>query len=200
MLTKAKLSNVDDSGKPGSNSFHVQFNPNEIAISEAVASLYDMEKGTGDPHVNPVETKNDKQVLHLSTTLFYNTFTSLSQKSYEDVRSYIRKLYPYTNVGVETKENLKKICFTWSSICVIGILEKIDVRYTMFSPSGVPVRAEVSISIAGEYYGEQIAEAEPKENGELMEHTSFLESMRSFKESDDWKQIARKQNVKKARL
>ena len=45
MLTKAKLSNVDDSGKPGSNSFHVQFNPNEIAISEAVASLYDMEKG-----------------------------------------------------------------------------------------------------------------------------------------------------------
>lgn len=52
MLTKAKLSNVDDSGKPGSNSFHVQFNPNEIAISEAVASLYDMEKGTGDPHVD----------------------------------------------------------------------------------------------------------------------------------------------------
>ena len=190
MLTKAKLSNVDDSGKPGSNSFHVQFNPNEIAISEAVASLYDMEKGTGDPHVNPVETK----------TLLYNTFTSLSQKNYEDVRSYIRKLYPYTNVGVETKANLKKICFTWSSICVIGILEKIDVRYTMFSPSGVPVRAEVSISIAGEYYGEQIPEAEPKETGELMEHSSFLESMRSFKESDDWKQIAREQNVKKARL
>ena len=81
MLTKAKLSNVDDSGKPGSNSFHVQFNPNEIAISEAVASLYDMEKGTGDPHVNPVETKKDKQVLHLSTTLFYNTLPLFHKKA-----------------------------------------------------------------------------------------------------------------------
>ena len=46
MLTKAKLSNVDDSGKPGSDVFYVQFNPNEILISEAVASLYSMENGS----------------------------------------------------------------------------------------------------------------------------------------------------------
>ena len=172
MLTKAKLSNVDDSGKPGSDVFYVQFNPNEILISEAVAS----------------------------TTLFYNTYTSISQSSYEDIRSYIRKLYPYTNVGVETKEQLKKICFTWSSICVIGILEKIDVRYTMFSPSGIPVRGEVSISIAGEYYGEQLQTVNPSEQSELCVHTSFLDALRDYKDSENWKNLAQQNDVKKARL
>lgn len=46
MLTKAKLSNVDDSGKPGSDVFYVQFNPNEISISEAGCFLIQQENGS----------------------------------------------------------------------------------------------------------------------------------------------------------
>ena len=80
--------------------------------------------------------------------------------------------------------------FTWSSICVIGILEKIDVRYTMFSPSGIPVRGEVSISIAGEYYGEQLQTVNPSEQSELCVHTSFLDDLRDYKDSENWKNLA----------
>lgn len=198
MLTKAKLSGVCD-GKPGVSPFYVQFNPNEISISEAVASLYN--KSSTKQQLNPVETQTSKQTLHLSMTLFYNTYTSLSQDQYEDVRGYIRKLYPYTNIGMEEKRDMKKICFEWSSICVIGILDKVDVRYTMFSPAGTPIRAEVSISIAGAYYGDQsLASMDNIAQAVIDTHTSFFDALRTFQDPSDWKTYARSLQIKKARL
>ena len=79
-------------------------------------------------------------------------------------------------------------------------MEKIDVRYTMFSPSGIPVRGEVSISIAGEYYGEQLQTVNPSEQSELRVHTSFLDALRDYKDSENWKNLAQQNDVKKARL
>lgn len=193
MLSKAKICGVDDSGSPGKDAFYVQFNPNEISISEACASLY--ETKNNDLKVNPVENTSSQHVLHLSTTLFYNTYTNLSATTYIDVRDYIRQLYPYTNASIKNKDNLKKIAFMWGSISVIGVLEKMDVRYTMFSPDGTPIRGEVSISIAGNYYGESSKTISTEASAEISEHTSITDMLRTFQESDDWKNLARKQGV-----
>lgn len=122
MLSKAKICGVDDSGSPGKDAFYVQFNPNEISISEACASLY--ETKNNDLKVNPVENTSSQHVLHLSTTLFYNTYTNLSATTYVDVRDYIRQLYLYTNASIKNKDNLKKIAFMWGSISVIGVWRK----------------------------------------------------------------------------
>ena len=70
----------------------------------------------------------------------------------------------------------------------------------MFSPSGSPVRGEVSISIAGEYYGEQLQTVNPSEQSELRVHTSFLDALRDYKDSENWKNLAQQNDVKKARL
>ncbi|EFP60192.1 hypothetical protein HMPREF0983_03509 [Erysipelotrichaceae bacterium 3_1_53] len=70
----------------------------------------------------------------------------------------------------------------------------------MFSPSGIPVRGEVSISIAGEYYGEQLQTVNPSEQSELRVHTSFLDALRDYKDSENWKNLAQQNDVKKARL
>ena len=70
----------------------------------------------------------------------------------------------------------------------------------MFSPSGIPVRGEVSISIAGEYYGEQLQTVNPSEQAELRVHTSFLDALRDYKDSENWKNLAQQNDVKKARL
>lgn len=151
------------------SAFYVPFNPTELTIEEAIG-LSDVDEheyrdqaktllaGRSIGWQSPMEgssksTKKGK--ITLSMTLFFNTLTSLYQESYEDVRDYIKKLYFYDNKDVAKDKKPQQIYFEWGSIGVAGILTRMQVRYTMFSPDGKPVRAQVEISIAGQYYGEK---------------------------------------------
>lgn len=149
--------------------FYVPFNPSEITIDEAIGvadtDMDDREEltekwlnGNGVIRQSPLETSyagKRKRQLTLSTTLFFNTLTSLYQDSYEDVRKYISQLYPYTNKTPDENGKIEQIYFFWGSIAVAGTLNRMNVRYTMFAPDGKPVRAQVDISIVGDYVGEK---------------------------------------------
>lgn len=156
-------------GRPvlGEKTF-VQFNPSEISVEEAIgadtvagdmeAELANMWKGCSIGWQQPVNTSTAgqrKKELTLSAMLFFNTLESLNQTTYEDVRGYIQPLYRYTNKTAEKQGKLEQIYFVWGSIAVAGILTQMSVRYTMFAPDGIPVRAQVTISIRGDYCAQQ---------------------------------------------
>ncbi len=151
------------------NAFHVPFNPTELSIEEAIG-LSDVDEqeykdnskkllaGRSIGWQSPVEgsTRSVKKGrIALSMTLFFNTLTSLDQTSYTDVRKYIQKLYFYDNKDTAKNKKPQQIYFEWGSVCVAGILTRMQVRYTMFSPEGTPVRAQAEISISGQYIGEK---------------------------------------------
>lgn len=162
------------------NAFHVPFNPTELTIEEAIG-LSDVDEqeyrdntkkllaGRSIGWQSPVEgsAKDIKKgKITLSMTLFFNTLTSLDQTSYMDVREYIQKLYYYDNKDIAKDKKPQQIYFEWGSVCVAGILTRMQVRYTMFSPEGTPVRAQAEISIAGQYIGEQSA-ASPEDVAQI---------------------------------
>lgn len=177
------------------NKFYVQFNPTEIAIEEAIGISGDPGEEYPEEQLfhylwngmgwqRPVRPRCGKNRLCLSVTLFFNTFTSLNQDSYKDVREYICQLYPYTNKSANYSD-LTQICFLWGSIAVAGMLDKMSVHYTMFAPDGKPVRATVQLSIKGDYVGEEPGiGTEAGETGKKL-HTA----------SPDWKEsFAGKEN------
>jgi len=146
------------------NRFYVPFNPSEITIEEAIGINY---KAAEKPEKEKTKYGNAKQravkgsreysldnKVVLSVRLFFNTLNDLNQTSYEDVRQYISQLYPYTNKTKNVGAKVEKIYFFWGSIAVAGILNHMNVHYTMFASDGKPVRAEVDITIAGEYVGD----------------------------------------------
>ncbi len=159
--------------------FYVPFNPAEISIEEAVGvsdvfqmngriRQNQMKRGHHAGFQYPVEKSSlwrEKSLTTLSVSLFFNTLNDLYQKSYEDVREEIRKLYPYTNTTEKTGKAAAKtnkaqqIYFFWGSIAVAGILKQMSVKYTMFAPDGKPVRAQADISIEGFYVGEETGTA-----------------------------------------
>lgn len=195
MLSKAKICGCNAQGKPQNLSpFYVPFNPNELSITEPCISFYKKQQEVTK------NTDSEMKNVQLSVTLFFNTFTTLSQQKYEDVRNYIRKLYPFTNQGIDGKENLHKICFKWGSICIVGLMTKLDVKYILFAPSGVPIRAEASLSIVGDYYGEENKGVDTKKTDTLRKHASFMEQLRFFPEPENWKDHAKRKNIGKVRL
>lgn len=152
-----------------SERFFVQFNPSEITIEEAIGVSETEEEGLGgelmrllkgnttgwqSPAAGSAARRNRRSTV-LSVTLFFNTLYDLYQESYEDVRSYISRLYPFTNRQAEGKKAVEEIYFFWGSIAIAGILTRMNVHYTMFAPDGKPVRASVDLTITGEYVGEQ---------------------------------------------
>ncbi len=151
------------------NKFYVPFNPAELTIEEGIGISSDDDNTTGQEIENllagskvgwqqalidSLKRKRTSRIV-LSTTLFFNTLTNLSQESYEDVRTSISRLYCYTNKNIESSGVAKQIYFFWGSIAVAGMLTRMSVHYTMFAPDGKPVRAKVDISIEGDYVGEQ---------------------------------------------
>lgn len=148
--------------------FYVQFNPSELSVREAIG-VSDMDEdnvpeekrrlldGIKVGYQRPAASSaawRKKGKMTLSVSLFFNTLEKLNQSSYEDVRKYVGQLYPYTNSAPDNSHTLEQIYFFWGSIAVAGILTGMEVRYTMFAPDGKPVRAQVELSITGDYVGD----------------------------------------------
>lgn len=190
-----------------SNGMAVQFNPSEITIEEAIGSnsvenngetgsILKRTKGReiGRQWPDASSKKGERNELTLSVTLFFNTLESINRESYQDVRDYIRPLYPYSNrITSENKgknRKIEKICFQWGSIVIVGILTQLSVHYTMFAPDGKPVRAEVAISVKGDYHGEQ--DVKIKKTSGTGEWTSFgnIEmSMALYTDPSAWRNL-----------
>lgn len=151
--------------------FYVQFNPTELSVQEAIGAvdvdadgeeamealkrlLHGSKVGIQKPLEDSTGWKK-KNRLTLSVSLFFNTLENLNQNSYQDVRKYVGQLYPYTNKTTDSSKGVEQIYFFWGSIAVAGLLTGMSVRYTVFAPDGKPVRAQVDISISGDYVGEQ---------------------------------------------
>ncbi len=149
--------------------FYVQFNPTELSVTEAIGvsenneeeeaeELKRLLRGSRIGLQYPPKSswaRKKKNQLTLSVSLFFNTLEKLNQDSYEDVRNYVGQLYPFTNKTADESRNVEQIYFFWGSIAVAGILTAMNVRYTVFAPDGKPVRAQVEISIRGDYVGDR---------------------------------------------
>jgi hypothetical protein len=159
LVTKAKISGCDDKGSEEGESFYVQFNPNEISISEYTGRFAKKnvkkpgKKNVAASQKTPSEIQaaphDESKNITFSTKLFFNTYNSASD--YSDVRSLISKFDVFLNKDTKKEEDLKRIRFSWGSIQIFGMLTSMSVSYTMFSRDGNPVRAEAAISITGDY-------------------------------------------------
>lgn len=205
---KAYISPCVDGRPSDSQRIAVQFNPSEIDIVEAVGSntsrgrqdLCALLKQFGGHEIgrqwpeSSTTKQQDSSEVTLSTKLFFNTLEDINQDSYEDVRNYVRQLYAFTNKITEENRGknhtIEKICFGWGSIVIVGILTSMSVHYTMFAPTGNPVRAEVSITIVGDYYGEKTVNVKSSARGDWYSYGSIENKLLYFSDPGMWKQLA----------
>lgn len=181
--------------------FYVQFNPSELSIKEAIGvsdvdedNTYEEKRrllnGRKVGYQSPVissTAQRRKGKLSLSVSLFFNTLERLNQDSYEDVRKYVGQLYPYTNNAPDSSRTIEQIYFFWGSIAVAGILTGMDVHYIMFAPNGKPVRAQVDLSITGDYVGDQSFELIGGEEGQAVEFGRNKVNALLYDEPSGWR-------------
>ena len=146
--------------------FRVQYNPSSLKISAAGGGCvpktnYNSEGGaitygTMDPSINLTVTLIFEAVNN-QDAFMYDKFTlsttSIARAADTGIRLARGKAYsvqPQVEgfIGaLRWPEKRRNVKFAWGSLCYEGYLNSVSSRYTMFSPTGNPIRAEVTLNL-----------------------------------------------------
>lgn len=112
----------------------VMYNPTELSLNKTVQL-----KGQGS-NVQFQRVDDDD----LTVSLFFDTYEKQS-----DVRALTNRIAALTQPTIGTAERREPpvVVFTWAGPLFVGMISKLDQKFTMFLSSGVPVRAELSITL-----------------------------------------------------
>lgn len=155
--------------------FLVQYNPSELQVN---SSLNDGVDGAGpaEPRssIQPSSSGGSKvskasspsrPVTTLSVKIYFDDMSTGDCFTADvgtldsitgfvaDVLDVTYSVQPYVDALIAAIRNpyTRSVSFCWSDFVFTGMLSSIAVQYTMFSPSGRPVRAEINLRIQQEH-------------------------------------------------
>ena len=132
--------------------FSCQFNPDDFSISTKGKFTRTERKGQDEPIVQFMGGSASALML----TLYFDTSTSYEIKSgilaqptkekAKDASAYVRTLLNLVRIDGKLHRP-PVVTFCWGSVQFGGIVESVDARFTQFEMSGMPVVAEVKMTI-----------------------------------------------------
>lgn len=138
-MEKAKIIIYGENGVQ--NTVPVLFNPAEYNISRSVNYAKLDIPGTDSPimqFINGGETS-------LKLTLHFDTQNDYIRKTSDDVRTYIQPIM--SALWIEGKLHAPpEAAFSWGGCFFKGIITDAQQSFTMFLPSGIPVRARLELT------------------------------------------------------
>jgi hypothetical protein len=144
-LTKAIIE-IDprdvDSARGLSSPIIVQFNPTEYTMNKAAQIAEIAIPGIDSPILQFVRGQNEK----LTLDLFFDSTSGGMGDVAVDVSLLTAAIYQLVKIQPKSHA-LPRITFTWgASLSFRAIVESIQQRFTLFSPSGIPLRATLSVT------------------------------------------------------
>ena len=194
---------VDDKGNISletSKSFEVMLNPS--AFSHSYSIRYNQEKVLGQAGGESKFSAVDPDKVNFDVVFDGTGVVDTGSASPTDVKTQINKLEDvvYSYVGDSHQPNYVRVL--WSSLLFFGRLESMSVDYTLFKPTGAPLRAKVKLSFVGSVTKQEEAHRTNKSSPDL---THIIEvnagdnlallCHRIYKDSQYYPDVARANNL-----
>lgn len=111
----------------------VMYNPTELSLNKSVQV-----QGEGSNIQFQRVTDDD-----LTVALFFDSYEQQT-----DIRALTNRIVALTQptMGSNARKEPPVVLFTWAGVLFTGIVVKLDQKFTMFLASGIPVRAELSVT------------------------------------------------------
>ena len=172
-LQKARIEILDDArGLP--QFIDVQFNPNQYTLNKGAQIAEIAVYGIDSPILQFVRGQNEK----LTLDLFFDTTraplgegqTSMGENA-GDVRDKTLPIYRLVKMQSDIHAP-PRIRFSWGPLSFKAIVESVQQKFDLFSPTGVPLRATLSVTFR-EYktLEEQLSELNLRSNDHTRERT-----------------------------
>ncbi len=201
-LTKAKLEIEREMGK---QIVEVLFNPSEYQLTDG--SSYSEKKVPGLD--GPILQYISGDATELSLNLFLDTYvpksTSLISfgppKESTDVSALTKQIADATSID-GSMHRPTKVTFKWGSLNFEGVVTKMNHTYTMFTESGMPVRAKVSLTFKSLISPTDTKRKSPFESPDRTKYRTLRQGMglwdianMEYGDPDLWKVIARENGI-----
>ena len=201
-LTKAKLEIEREVGK---SVIEVLFNPSEYQLTDG--SSYSEKKIPGLD--GPIIQYISGDATELSLSLFLDTYvpksTSLISfgppKESTDVSIITKQIADATSID-GSMHRPPKVTFKWGSLNFEGVVTKMNHTYTMFTESGMPVRAKVSLTFKSLISLKDTKRKSPFESPDRTKYRTLRQGMglwdianMEYGDPDMWKVIARENGI-----
>lgn len=183
----------------------VLFNPSEYTISGGADYKSSKDKsGTKNTENMGKENYQGSQKQTLSVELFFDTsgkrILGQTPKDATDVSKVTTKFMAMTRPK-GTAHMPPVVCFKWGSLHFRGYVSSITAKYTMFTSAGMPVRANVSLSIIevrkeGEKYMEPFESPDRTKARTVTDAVSvFNMAQAEYGDADMWRIICQANNI-----
>ena len=182
-LVKAKIINLDKSG----DDLTVLFNPKEFSIQKTVQ--WEPHKAPGLDLPEQEFTSGNPRVL--SVELFFDTY-----EEKKSVHEHTGKLENYALVDPD-KHRPPVVLFQWGEVKFKGVVETLNLRYTMFLDSGIACRAVASVTIKESETAKEQLQKKPRNSPDhtkrrtvKMGETLALIAHEEYDDAAEWRRIA----------
>ena len=201
-LTKAKLEIEREVGK---SVIEVLFNPSEYQLTDGSSYSEKKIQGLDGPIIQYISG----DATELSLSLFLDTYvpksTSLISfgppKESTDVSIITKQIADATSID-GSMHRPPKVTFKWGSLNFEGVVTKMNHTYTMFTESGMPVRAKVSLTFKSLISLKDTKRKSPFESPDRTKYRTLRQGMglwdianMEYGDPDMWKVIARENGI-----
>lgn len=204
-LTKAKLEIEKEVGK---SVIDVLFNPSEYQLTDGANYSEKKVPGLDGPIIQYVSG----EATELSLSLFLDTYVPKKPKSLfsfgsgnsdssTDVSDITKKIADATSID-GSLHRPPKVTFKWGSLKFEGVVTKFNHTYTMFTESGMPVRAKVSLTFKSLISPNDIRKKSPFESPDRTKYRTIRQGVglwdianMEYGDPDMWKVIARANGI-----
>ena len=185
--------------KPAGKAIDVMFNPSDYRISKATQFAEITPPGLGAPLLQ--YSHGGAQTL--SVKLFFDTydprFLTPKYSKDQDVSTITRQVTNLMKINPEL--HAPPICqFSWGPFNFRCVVQQADVQYTLFLPSGVPVRATMDVTFKQFYDGSE--ETGQLQSANYTKHhvvqageTLAGIAGERYEDPSKWREIARENNI-----
>ncbi len=201
-LTKAKL---EIEKEIGISIVEVLFNPSEYQLTDAANYSEKKVPGLDGPIVQYISG----EATELSLNLFLDTYVppSSSLISFgtppvsKDVSAITKQIADATSIE-GSLHRPPKVTFKWGSLNFTGVVTKFNHTYTMFTESGMPVRAKVTLTFKSLISPKDKRRESPFESPDRTKYRTIRQGTglwdiagMEYGNPDMWKMIARENGI-----
>lgn len=203
-LTKAKL---EIEKEVGVSVVEVLFNPSEYQLTDGANYAEKKVPGLDGPVLQYISG----EATELSLNLFLDTYVppkpkgllsfGSSEDASTDVSAITKQIADATSID-GSLHRPPKVTFKWGSLNFIGVVTKFSHTYIMFTESGMPVRAKVSMTFKSLISPTDTRRASPFESPDRSKYRTIRQGIglwdianMEYGDPDMWKVIARENGI-----
>ncbi len=205
VTSKAQIK-VSDSLTNSDDGIKCLFNPSDFTIERSVNYAEHKIPGKDRPIMQFVNGEAET----MSFSLFFDTYMStlesgnksLSEKASkpitekEDVREYTNPFYKLMDIDSD-EHSPKIVTFVWGLIKFEGVVANISQKFTLFSPSGIPLRAVLTITLKSYAENNPVRNSPDRTKNRVVVEGEQLYSLayREYGDCSMWRKIAEANSI-----